>query len=357
MRKTHLDSEMRRLEELAALQRQREEEIAVQRRVANDLADQLRQLQEQQLFESDEEEGAGEDGLEQDAAYRRAYEEYLRRRNGADVGQDDLDSEDDEDEGDYETDLSGSESELDETVTDEEELEASQLDGDALSQTADAEFVSDDPFDDPYRLPRDSSAGGESDDDSSGESDGEVMAAAQEAMLRAEQAIDRHAAAQRSAPKPPADAPEDGVATAASNDASHDEAAPVEEGIDHQQTVAWAGGDAEADGCGAEDNGGGAEEAEAPERVATPGRSPIAPSDPPPPAEDGAKSASKVPSPVFAGVGDGVEGEEKLEEGGKGSSGGSWLEELRAELKDTPEGHDTQTEPGATSSSDEISPT
>ena len=112
-----------------------------------------------------------------------------------------------------------------------------------------------------------------------------------------------------------------------------DKPAPVEEGIDHQQTVAWAGGDAEADGCGAEDNGGGAEEADAPERVATPGRSPIAPSDPPPPAEDGAKSASKVPSPVFAGVGDGVEGEEKLEEGGKGSSGGSWLEELRAEAQ------------------------
>ena len=351
MRKTHLDSEMRRLEELAALQRQREEEIAVQRSVANDLADQLRQLQEQQLFESDEEEGAGEDGLEQDAAYRRAYEEYLRRRNGADVGQDDLDSEDDEDEGDYETDLSGSESELDETVTDEEELEASQLDGDALSQTADAEFVSDDPFDS-FRLPRDSSAGGESDDDSSGESDGEVMAAAQEAMLRAEQAIDRHAAAQRSAPPPPADAPEDDVATAASNDASHDEAAPVEEGIDHQQTVAWAGGDAEADGGGAEDDGG-AEEADSPDS----GRSPIASSDPPPPAEDGAKSASKVPSPVFAGVGDGVLGEAMPEEGGKGSSGGSWLEELRAELKDTPEGHDTQTEPGATSSSDEISPT
>eukprot|EP01046_Picozoa_sp_COSAG06_P016164 COSAG06_NODE_1061_length_10874_cov_7.752390_10_plen_1037_part_00 len=218
LRKAHLESEMRRLEELAALQRQREEEIAAQRRVANDLADQLRQLQEQQLFDSDEDDDdadgdgdvsidGGVDGDEQDAAYRRAYEEYLRRRNDAGLRESDESESDDslheyDSDGSSDLDDSDPHPEADASVATDEDLDQTHLDGDLDDDegvlgddhgdpgTTGAEFMSEDPFDS-FRAT--TSCEAESDDVDS-DSDGEVMAAAEQAMLRAEKAIHRHTA-------------------------------------------------------------------------------------------------------------------------------------------------------------------
>jgi curved DNA-binding protein CbpA len=210
MRKAHLESEMRRLQELSELQQQREKEIAEQRKVANDLAEQLRQLQEQQLFDSDEDgDGStdgGIDGDEQDAAYRRAYEEYLRRRNEAglhasddsqsdDYGSESSDLEDDSSNEDVRTGapadaLTESDDDLDQTRLDE-------TDGNTLQG---AEFLSDDPYDSFRATP----SGGCESDDVDSDSDGEVMAAAEQAMLRAEKAIHRRtAAAAETAPASP----------------------------------------------------------------------------------------------------------------------------------------------------------
>jgi curved DNA-binding protein CbpA len=108
LRREKLEGEMRRLDELSALQKEREAEIQKQRDLAHTLSEQLRELKEQQRWaaeadpddlQSDGELDSGEDGDADDLdadldadelfgedaegnldAYRAAYERYLHRR-------------------------------------------------------------------------------------------------------------------------------------------------------------------------------------------------------------------------------------------------------------------------------------
>lgn len=387
-RRAHLASEMRRLQELSELQQQREREIAEQRRVANDLAEQLRQLQEQQLFDSDEDVddsiNAGVDGDEQDAAYRRAYEEYLRRRNEAGLhGSEDSESDD------YGSDSSDLEDAADmdpeaaaDALTDsDDDLEQTHLDDDVeidegtdTSKLQGDEFVTDDPFDS-FRA---TVSGGRESDDVDSDSDGEVMAAAEQAMLRAEKAIHRHTSAvaatetaattpeehplPRVPPPPPAGAP------TAPTDMADTPSEPVE--LPSQAAVraasagsTWRG--PRPDVRRAEDT----THVECDDPTSTAGKSdegsqtPVAQSAreawgespatrPPPPAGDAAAAASessllgspvasvpspsvggKVPSPVFGDATAAANTATATCTAREVAGGNGWLKELRAQLK------------------------
>eukprot|EP01043_Picozoa_sp_COSAG02_P049277 COSAG02_NODE_4931_length_4820_cov_2.612794_2_plen_1015_part_00 len=420
VRKAHLESEMRRLQELSELQQQREKEIAEQRRVANDLAEQLRQLQEQQLFDSDEDgDGSmdgGVDGDEQDAAYRRAYEEYLRRRNEAglrasdesesdDYGSDSSDLEDDSLHDDVHTGaaadaLTESDDDLEQTRLDEEAELDEETDGSTLQG---AEFLSDDPYDSFRATP---SGGCESDVDS--DSDGEVMAAAEQAMLRAEKAIHRHTAAAagtatasptpeeqplpRVPPPPPADSP----AVPADADAAPSKSVGLPPQVSARSANAgstWRGprqdASQEATRVESKDSNAGDSDGTAQTPAARSAReawaegpapvsSPAPRAAPPPPAGDAVATAStstapespagaasarpataspnvegKVPSPVFGDATATANATTAADADAVHGGGNGWLKELRAQLKTDDAGSESIDSP----SSSEPSPT